>query len=100
MGRFARRIGERQRYHPFYCLDTERRNPWRPGLVAQQAINTCCHEPFLPAPNRRLGDARHTHDCAGACAIGGQEHNPAPPDMLLTSVTVSNYRLKAKPVRG
>ena len=74
--------------------------PRRPGLVAQQARDPRGHEPLLPAPDRDLARARPPHDLHGAVTIGGQQHDPRPPDMLLRAVAIGHHRLQTSPVGG
>ena len=84
----AWRVGERP-LHP--ALD-ERRAEWRDarraGLVAQQAIHAGVHEPLLPAPDGGLCHTCLAHDLGRAVALGGQQHDPGAPDMLLRAVPV------------
>jgi len=87
-GRFTRRFGERQGHDPLGHLWTEGLNSRRPGLVAQQAIDPLLGKPFLPAPDSRLALGGAVHDRHCAEPVGGGQHDPGAPDVLLRAVTV------------
>ena len=54
--------------------------------------NAGLYEPLLPAPDGGLGHARLAHDLARAVAIGGQQHDPGAPSVLLRSPTTASSR--------
>ena len=49
---------------------------------------------FLPAPNAGLGLGRSPHDRVRADAIGGQQHDFSPPDVLPRRVAVLHHSLE------
>jgi len=57
-------------------------------------------EPFLPAPDHRLGLAGGQHDLGSAMSIGPQKNNLRPPNVLLRAVAVGDNRLKLLPFEG
>src|SRR6185369_17036680 len=69
-------------------------DPRGAGLVAQQAVDAPLSEAFLPAPDAGLGLACPTHDLDAAEAVGREEHDGRPPNLLLRRVTVTDDRLK------
>ena len=72
----------------------------RPGLVAQQSIDTFDHEALLPAPYAGLELARRRHDANSAQALIRQQNDPCMPDMLLRRTPRRDNRLKPSFVRG
>ena len=70
--RLARSIGQGQRHHAFGHLGRKPGDARRPGLVAQQAIDTLSHKALLPAPDAGLRLARLPHDRSRADTISGQ----------------------------
>lgn len=91
-------VGQREGDHPLGDVRPERLDPGGARLVAQQAVDALVHEALLPAPHASFGDAGPTHDLSGADAIGAQQHDSRPPDVLLGRVPVAGQRLKAMPV--
>ena len=69
-------------------------------LVAPKPRHAFLAEPFLPAPNHRLGFAGGPHDVGSAMTIGRQKHNLRPPNVLLRAVAVGRHRLKLAAVGG
>ena len=55
---------------------------------------------LLPAPDGCLGHAGFTHDRMRAQAIGAQQHDTGPPDVLLRRVPVSYEGFKPQEIRG
>jgi len=100
VGRLAGRFTQRQGDHLLDDRVGQRWHARRPGLVAQQPLDAFLGEALLPAPDRRLGDAGLAHDGVGAQARGGEQHDPAAPDVLLRSVAVRDDRLEAGSVVG
>ena len=72
----------------------------RPALVAQEFVDTLFHEPFLPAPDHRLGTAHLAHDREHADAVGAQQHDPRPFHMLLAAAAVRHDRLEPSTIRA
>ena len=100
VGRLAGRFAQRQRDHPLHHRLGQRRLARRPALVAQEPVDALFHEPFLPAPHRRLGAAHLAHDGDRADAVGAQQHDPRPFDMLLAAVAVRHDRLEPSTISG
>src|ERR1700683_3165148 len=69
-------------------------------LIAQQAIVTSQHEAFLPAPHTGLRLSSLAHDLIGADAVGAQQDNLGPPDMLLWCVAIPRERGQAAAISG
>ena len=86
--------------HPVFDLASKRRDARRPGLVAQQAVDALGHEAGLPAPYGGLADAGAAHDLGGAAAIGGQQHDVRPPDVLVRTVAIRNDHRKSLTIVG
>jgi len=57
-------------------------------------------KPFLPAPDDGLGLSGSPHDLGGAVAVGGQQDDLGPPDMLLRAVPIGDNRLQLGSVGG
>lgn len=72
--------------------------PGRARLVAQQPLDTFCHETRLPAPNGRLRCAGLGHDRARADTVGAQQHDLRTPDVFLWCVVIGNQSGKSPPV--
>ncbi len=100
MGCLARRIGLGQRDDALGNRRRERRNPRRARLVAQQPLDTFVHEPLLPAPQTGLALAGAPQDLVGAEAVGGQQHDPRSPHMLLRAVPGRHDPLKPGTIGG
>jgi len=98
MAGLGRRVGQRQIDHPLGHVRAERLDPGRAGFVAQQTLDALVHEALLPAPDAGFGGAGLAHDLGRADAIGAQQHDGGPPDMLLGRVSVADDSLKALPV--
>jgi hypothetical protein len=100
VGRLAGRLALGQRDDPRGHLRSERRDARGAGLVAQQAGDTLRGEALLPAPHAGLRLARPAHDRVGAEAIGAEQHDPGPPDVLLGGVAVRDQRLQTATLGG
>jgi hypothetical protein len=100
MGGLVRRLGRGQGHDPVDDLLSERRNPRRPGLVAQEAVDPLFREALLPAPDAGLGLACPAHDLDRAEAAGRKQHDLGPPGMLLRGVAVADDRLQAAAIDG
>src|SRR5438046_4337486 len=70
-----------------------------PGLVAREPLNPLLHEALLPAPDHGLALANRAHDGTGALAVGGQNHDPRPPHVLLRAVAIPDDRLQTHSIR-
>ena len=86
---------KRQRHHALGHLGPERRDARGPRLVAQQPVDAFLHEALLPAPHAGLRLAGPPHDLDGADAVGAQQDDLRPPDVLLRGVAVPDERLKS-----
>ena len=64
------------------------RDARRSRLIAQQAVVTGLHEAFLPAPHTGFRLAVLAHDLIGADAVGAQQNDLGPPDMLMRCVAI------------
>ena len=100
VGRLARRFAEGQGNDPLGHFRPEGLDPRWPGLVAQKAIDALRAEPFLPAPHRRLALGRGAHDRHRAKPLGGGQHDPGAPNVLLWAVAVRDDGFKPVTVRG
>ena len=100
MGRLPRRVFEGQGDDAVGHFGGQRRDARRAGLVPQKAIDAFFHEPFLPAPDRRLTDPGRAHDLCRARAGGGQKHDPRAPDVLLRTVPIRHHRVQTGAAGG
>ena len=100
VGRLAGRVAGRQLDHARDHRLVQGRLARRPRLVAQQAIDAGLHEPLLPAPDHRLALAGLPHDRGRAQPVGGQQHDPRPPDMLLRAVPIGDDRGQSRAILG
>ena len=90
MGRFPGRFRERQRDDALGRLDAQRLNARGTRLIAEQPIEALLDKALLPAPNTGLGLSGSSHDPVRADALGGQQHDFSPPNVLLRGVAVLN----------
>ena len=74
--------------HAGLHIRRQRRNARAAGFVAQQARHALRQEALLPPPDRGLAGAGAAGEFHGAAAIGGQQHDLRPPDVLLRAVAV------------
>ena len=86
-----------QRHDPLGDRGIELRDARGPRLVAQQPIDAFSGEPLLPAPDAGLGLAGLAHDRVRADALGAQQHDLRPPDVLLRRVAVLDQ--SAEPIK-
>jgi hypothetical protein len=93
-------IGTGQGHDPIDDRLGQRRDARRPGLVAQQALDPGLHEALLPAPDHGLALAGLLHDRRRPEAIGGEQHDPAAPGMLLRAIALRCHRCQADAVGG
>jgi hypothetical protein len=100
VGRFAgRRLtgqGDDTRDH----LGRERRDPGRTRLLAQEPGDARGNKPLLPPPHRGLSHTGLPCDRHRAHAIGAQENDPGPPDVLLRAARRRDDRLQASTIPG
>ena len=75
-------------HHAGLDLGSERRNARRAGLIAEQTGHAFGHEALLPAPDGCLARAGAAGEFHRAAALGGQQHDLGPPDMLLRAVAI------------
>src|SRR5208282_6125145 len=72
---------------------SQRRDPRRPRLVAQETVITFLHEAFLPAPDTSLRLAGPAHDLIGANTVRAEQNDFGSPDMLVRGVAIPCKRL-------
>jgi len=85
---------QRQGDHTFSYLRAQRGNARPPRLVPPKASSSFVAEPFLPAPDHRLGLAGGLHDLSRTATIGRQKDDFCPPSVLLRAVAVGDHGLK------
>src|SRR5262249_1920400 len=100
VGRFAGRIGLRQRDHPLSDFRSQRLDARRSGLVVQEPCDTLLHEALLPAPDAILALAAAACDLDRAEAGGGQQDNSCPPYVLLRAVPSRDDRFQTSTIGG
>ena len=100
VGRLARRFAKRQRDDALGRLGAQRLDARGTRLVAEQPVEPLLDKAFLPAPNAGLGLAGSPHDLVRADAIGGQQHDLGPPDVLLRRVAVLNQGFEPTNIGG
>ena len=71
-----------------------------PRLVAQEAVDPFFGEALLPAPDAGLRLAGPAHDLDRAEAVGREQHDLGPPDMLLRRVAVADDCLQTAAIGG
>src|ERR1700749_3128733 len=76
----------------------QRRDARGACLIVQEAVVTCLHEAFLPAPHTGLRLAGPAHDFIGANTVRAQQDDLSPPDMLVWGVAVPRQRLQTAAV--
>ena len=86
----TRRISQRECNDLLDHIRRQRRDARGSGLVTQQPVHPCLHEPFLPAPDSGLGHPGLTHDRCGAVAVGRHQHDPGTPNVLLRAVALGD----------
>ena len=94
MGGLTRRVAKRQGDQALRRLGAQRLDSRGTGLVTKQAVEPVLQKAFLPAPNAGLGLGRSPHDRVRADAIGGQQHDFSPPDVLPRRVAVLHHSLE------
>ena len=87
-----------ERHDAFGNARPQRRDARGACLIVQEAIVTCLHEAFLPAPNIGLRLAGPAHDFIGANTVRAQQDYLSPPDMLVRAVAVPRQRLQTAAV--
>src|SRR5208283_2776309 len=88
MRRLTRSRGLRRGHHTGRDLGSERWNARRAGLIAQQTGHALGQETLLPPPDGCLARAGAAGEFHRAAALGGQQYDLRPPDMLLRAVAV------------
>ena len=94
VGRLGGRVGLGERHDAFDDVRSQRRDARRACLIMQEAIVTCLHEAFLPAPHTSLRLAGPVHDLIGANTVRAQQDDLSPPDMLVRGVAIPRERLQ------
>jgi hypothetical protein len=98
VGRLGGRGSLGQRHDAFGDARRQRRDARGACLIAQEAVVTCLHEAFLPAPHTGLRFAGPAHDLIGANTVRAQRHDLSSPDMLVRGVAVPCQRLQTAAV--
>jgi len=88
MGGLTHRRGLGGSDHTGLHIRRQRRNARAAGLVAQQTRHALGLEAVLPTPDRSLAGAGTAGQFRGPTAVGGQQHDLRPPDVLLRAVAV------------
>jgi len=90
----GRRRRKRETDHLCSQIIGNRRNARWPCPVPHQAVHALMHEALLPAPHPALHSAGRSHDRVGTDALGAQQNDTGPPDMLLRGVAISDHRFQ------
>ena len=93
MGRLSWRLGLGESHDALGEFRAQRRDARRPRLVAQETVITFLHEALLPTPDTGLRFAGPAHDLIGADALGAQQHDLSPPDVLVRGVAIAREHL-------
>jgi hypothetical protein len=100
MGRFPGRFPERQRDDALGRLDAQGLDARGTRFVTEQSIEPSIDKALLPTPNAGLGLPGPSHDLVRADAIGGQQHDLSPPNVLLRRVAVLNQSFEPTNIGG
>src|SRR6201981_1693408 len=98
VGRLGGWGGLGERHDAFGDARPQRRDARGACLIVQEAVVTCLHEAFLPAPHTGLRLAGPAHDLIGANTVRAQQDDLSPPDMLVWGVAVPRQRLQTAAV--
>src|ERR1700722_12167525 len=98
VGRLGGRGSLGQRHDAFSDARPQRRDARGARLIVQEAVVTCLHEAFLPAPHTVFRLAGPAHDFISANTVRAQQDYLSPPDMLVRAVAVPRQRLQAAAV--
>jgi hypothetical protein len=98
VGRLGGRGSLGERHDTFGNARPQRRDARGACLIVQEAVVTCLHEAFLPAPHTGLRLAGPAHDLMGANTVRAQKDDLSPPNMLVRSVAVPRQRLQTAAV--
>ena len=99
MGRLMRRRLISQGNDAIDGLGRQRRNARGSGLVAGEPLDPLMHKALLPAPDHGFALADRAGNGGRARAVGRQNNDPCPPDVLLRTVAIPDDRLQASPIR-
>ena len=97
---FARRLLHGQRDNALGDRGIELRNARGPRFVAQEPIDAFDRETLLPAPNAGLRLAGFAHDRVRADALGAEQHDLRPPNVLLRRIAILYQAAKPIQVGG
>ena len=86
--RLARRISKRQGHHTRGDIGSGPHRARRPRLDAQETIDAFCGEALLPAPYAGLRFAGLADNFDSPDAIGTQQDDHGPPDVLLGRIAI------------
>src|ERR1017187_10939442 len=100
VGRLCWRLGLGERHDAFGDARPQRRDARGACLIVQEAVVTCLHEAFLPAPHTGLRLAGPAHDLIGANTVRAQQDDLSPPDILVRGVAVPRQRLQTAAISG
>src|ERR1700722_10733898 len=100
MGRFGRRIGLGEHHDTLNEIRPQWRDARGSRLIVQQAVATSLHEALLPAPHAGFRFAGPAHDLVGTDAVGTQQDDLSPPDVLMRRITTPRERSQAAAVTG
>ncbi len=100
VGRVGGRVGLRGGDDGTGLLRTERRNTRRPRLVARETGGDFAAEMLVPAPDAGLRPSRPAYDLVRADALGAEQDDLGPPDVLLGRIAVPHKHLQTATAGG
>jgi hypothetical protein len=80
-------------------LDRRRRNARGSGFVAGEPLDPLMHKALLPAADHGFALADRAGNSGRARAVGSQNNDLRPPDVLLRTVAIPDDRLQVSPIR-
>ncbi len=80
--------------HTRYLLGRGGREGTAARRVPEQPLGPVMHIALLPAPDRRFALSRRSADRHCARAVGGHQHDPRPPDMVLWACAIGDDRFQ------
>jgi hypothetical protein len=98
MRRFGRRIGLSERHDALSDINPKWGDARGSRLIVQQTVVTSLHEAFLPAPHAGFRFAGPAHDLICTDAVGTQQDDLSPPDVLMRRITIPRERSQAAAV--